>query len=51
MCYQLLVLNIGAKKNLHALLSISLGLKYEFNKIDLEKDGIEKIVIVISDFY
>lgn len=44
MCFWLLYLTIRVKKNFNALISISLGLNYEFNKIKLEKDRIERIV-------
>lgn len=48
MCFWLLYLTIRVKKNFNALISISLGLNYEFNKIKLEKDRIERIVLLLS---
>lgn len=48
MCFWLLHLTIRVKKNFNALISISLGLNYEFNKIKLERDRIERIVLLLS---
>lgn len=48
MCFWLLYLTSRVKKSFNALISISLGLNYEFNKMNLEKDRIERIVLLLS---